>query len=66
MTPEEKEALKTINIAKFGLSSEYLEYLSLPPGCNVKVYEINKIMNGRKKLSTAEKIERLTDIKEAL
>ena len=66
MTKERKQELKCINQEKFGLSKEYIAYLKLPKSCNVKVYDIAKILNARRKLSTSEKIQHLLDIKNAL
>jgi plasmid maintenance system antidote protein VapI len=66
MTPEEKVKLKAENKEKYGLTPEYIDYLQLPKACNVKVYQIDKIINGKKKLTTAEKIEHLIDIKQSL
>ena len=66
MTPEDKIRLKEENRLKYGLTREYIDYLKLPKACNVKVYQIDKIINGKKKLTTAEKIEHLIDIKKAL
>ena len=66
MTKERKEQLKEINQKKFGLSKEYIQYLKLPKSSNVKVYDIGKILNARRKLSSAEKIQHLQDIKNAL
>lgn len=51
---------------KYGLSEEYVDYLKIPDACNVKVYEIHKILNARKKLTTCEKIEHMLNVKEAL
>jgi hypothetical protein len=40
--------------------------LILPKASDIKVYDINKIINSRKKLSTSEKIEHLLQIKKNL
>ena len=66
MTKEEKDELKAKNKLKYGLSEEYIDYLHIPKACDVKVFEIHKILNARKKLTTSEKIEHLLDIKKAL
>lgn len=66
MTPEDKVKLKAENKEKYGLTPQYIDYLQLPKACNVKVYQIDKIINGKKKLTTAEKIEHLIDIKQSL
>lgn len=66
MTKDEKDKLKEKNNKKYGLSKEYIKYLKIPNACDVKVFEIAKIMNSRKKLTTSEKIEHLLDIKKAL
>lgn len=66
MTKERKIELVKENQEKYGLSQEYIDYLKLPKSANVKVYEIAKIINSRRKLSTSEKIQYLQEIKEAL
>ena len=58
--------MKDINQEKYGLSEEYIKYLKLPLASDIKVYDINKILNSRKKLSTSEKIEHLLKIKNNL
>jgi len=54
------------NTEKYGLSKEYIEYLQLPKATAVKVYDIKKILNARKKLTNVEKINHLLEIKKAL
>ena len=66
LTKELKEKLIEENREKYGLSKEYIKYLKLPKACNVKVYELHKIMDARKKLTTGEQIDHLLDIKKAL
>ena len=66
LTPEEKGKLIRLNQKKYGLSREYVHYLRLPKSSNIKVYSIDKIINARRKLSTAQKIDHLNDIKVAL
>jgi hypothetical protein len=60
--------LQKENEKKYGLTKEYLAYLKrkLPKESDIKVYDINKILNSRKKLSTSEKIEHLVQIKNNL
>lgn len=46
---------------------EYVEnVLKLPPSSKVKIYDIDKIVNSRKKMSTGEKIDHLLDLKQTL
>jgi hypothetical protein len=66
LTPEEKARLLKLNQKKYGLSREYVHYLRLPKSSNIKVYSIDKIINARRKLTTAQKIGHLVDIKVAL
>ena len=66
LTKEERERMKEENRKKYGLSDAYINYLKLPKACNVKVYELDKLMNSQSKLTTSEKIEHLLDIKDAL
>jgi len=58
--------LLEFNQKKYGLSKEYIEYLQLPKASDVKIYDIKKIMNARKKLTNVEKINHLLAIKKAL
>ena len=66
LTKELKIQMKDANHKKYGLSEAYLSYLKIPNACNVKVYELDKILNAKKKLTTAEKIEHLLHVKQAL
>ena len=66
LTKELKIEMKEANRKQYGLSEAYLEYLKIPNACNVKVYELDKILNAKKKLTTAEKIEHLLHVKQAL
>ena len=61
-----KVIMKAANHKEYGLSEAYLNYLQIPKACNVKVYELDKILNARKKLTTPEKIEHLLHVKVAL
>ena len=47
LTKEQKETMKEENRIKYGLSAAYLNYLKIPKACNVKVYELDKIMNSK-------------------
>ena len=52
---------------KYGLDDDYVKnVLKLPPPQKCKLYDIDKIVNSRKKLSTSEKIEHLLDLKQTL
>ena len=63
LTKEEKVKIKAEMQAKYGLDPYYVKHvLKLPPSSKVKIYEIDKILNARKKLSTAEKLEHLVDL----
>ena len=67
ITKEEKVALKLEMQRKYGLDQEYVDnVLKLPPSSKVKIYEIDKIMNSRKKMSTSEKIDHLLELKKTL
>lgn len=50
----------------YGLDKEYVDFLTLPKPSKVKIYDIDKIVNSRKKLSTGEKIDHLLDLKATL
>ena len=45
LRPEEKEKLTEENQENYGLSEEYLEYLTLPKASKVKIYDLDKIIN---------------------
>ena len=66
LTKEQRIEMKDANYLKYGLSEAYLSHLKLPKACNVKVYELNKILNAARKLTTSEKIDHLLDVKDAL
>ena len=51
---------------QYGLSQEQLAEIKLPPTLQVKVYNIEKIVNARSKISTIEKIDLLLDLERAL
>jgi hypothetical protein len=53
LTREEKDKLRAINKEKYGLSDEFVENMKLPAPCHlVEIFDIDKIMNPRTKLST--------------
>jgi arsenate reductase-like glutaredoxin family protein len=67
LTKEQKIELKEKMKEKYGLHQKYVqEVLKLPPKSKVKIYDIDKIVNSRIKMSTAEKIEHLMDLKDTL
>lgn len=62
MTREEKDRLIKENRKKYGLPRKYLSQLTLPTANKIRVYEIDRILNSRSKLSTADKILHLKAI----
>ena len=67
LTPEEKKVLIALNREKYGLSEEEVAEIRLPAPCHlVQVYDIDKIMNPRLKLSTIEKINHCKKLENAL
>lgn len=67
VTKEEKVILKAEMQVKYGLDEYYVKHvLRLPPAQKVKIYDIDKIVNSRKKLSISEKIDHLLDLKGTL
>ena len=66
MTPEEREVKKKRNQEEYGLTQEYIDFLKLPKKSDIKVYEIRKIMDSRKRLSVVEQIELVENINVAL
>ena len=43
-----------------------MNYLKLPKASQVKIYDLEKIVNSQRKMSTSEKIERLQIMRRAL
>ena len=67
LTPQEKKTLQEENRVKYGISEEQLKAIKLPAPCHlVQVYDIEKIMHPRTKLTTLEKIHHLIKLREAL
>lgn len=66
LTAELKKQKQIEAQAQYGLSSEELANIKLPPTLQVKVYNIDKIVNTRSKISTIEKIDLLLDLERAL
>jgi hypothetical protein len=67
LTKEEKLLLRERMQEKYGLDEDYVKnVLKLPPPQKCKLYDIDKILYSRKKLSTSEKIEHLLDLKQTL
>eukprot|EP00347_Sterkiella_histriomuscorum_P017240 403350146 len=66
LTPEEKAHYQEINRQKYGLSPEEVETIKLPPPCSVEIYDINKIINPKSKLTTIEKINHCIKLQDAL
>lgn len=54
------------NHQKYGLPQSYIDSLELPKAQDIKVFDISKVLNPRKKLSTSEKIQYLEKIREVL
>ena len=66
MTPEEREEKKKRNQEEYGLTQEYIDFLKLPKSSDVKVYDIRKVMESRKRMSVVEQIELIENINQAL
>lgn len=67
LTPEEKKRLIEENRLKYGMSSEEVAAIKLPAPCHLlQVYNIDKIMNPRLKLTTIEKINHFIKLRDAL
>jgi hypothetical protein len=67
LTPEEKKILIEENRLKYGLPEEHVADIKLPAPCHlVQMYEIEKIMNPRLKLTTIEKINHFIKLQDAL
>lgn len=63
LTKERKQELIKENQQQFGLEPEYIEFLKLPSGNKVRVYELNKIMNAKKRMGVCEKIDNLYKVR---
>ena len=66
LTKEDKENLKKENQEKYGLKPEFVAALKVPPSTSVQIYDVNKILNPRSRLSTIEKINHLLELRQAL
>ena len=66
LTKEDKERLKKENHEKYGLTEEQIKSLRLPPPTSVQIYDINKIINPKSRLSPVEKIDHLLELEQAL
>lgn len=66
LTAELKKQKQIEAQKEYGLSPEQLAEIKLPPTLQVKVYNIEKIVNARSKISTIEKIDLLLDLERAL
>ncbi|CDW81052.1 UNKNOWN [Stylonychia lemnae] len=66
LTPEEKAQLQAMNHGKYGLTPEQVEQIKLPPPCSVEIYDIDKIVHPKSKLSTIEKINHFMKLEDAL
>lgn len=54
------------NKKKFGLDQDYVKSLKLPQANKVRVYNLRKIIDSRRKIQTIDKIEHLYKIKKNL
>lgn len=54
LTKQKKAELKEINHVKYGLPDAYVESLVLPKAGDIRVYEVAKIINAKRKLSISE------------
>jgi len=56
-----------MNQKQYGLEPHYYKcVLRLPKATQVKIYEPDKILNSRRKMSTVQKINHLMDLRKAL
>lgn len=51
---------------KYGLCPEYIKYLKLPAANNVKIYDINKIVNSKKRMTHSEQLNHILELKSSL
>ena len=66
LTKQRKKELQDINRVKYGLPQEYIDSLKLPKAGDVRVYEVAKIINAKRRLSTSEQLELLYALKRKL
>jgi hypothetical protein len=66
LTKEQKLQLQKENQKKYGLSKDYLEALKLPKPTNIKIYDVEKIIHGRKKFTISEKLDHLFELQKTL
>ena len=66
LTKEEKVQKKLESLEMYGLPKSFYRKIVLPPKTELKVFNVEHVMNHKKKLSTIEKIKILTDTEEHL
>ena len=66
LTKDDKKKLQKENRKVYQLPEEYLDRLVIPKGDNIKVYSVYRILNSRRKLSTADMIQHLWAIQKNL
>ena len=66
LTKDEKLQMQKENIQKYGLCREYVKMIKLPSPSNIQIYDMENIVNGRKKFTIPEKIEHILALKESL
>ena len=66
LTAQGRKDLQKINREKYGLTPEYVASLKLPAPTQVKIYNVDKIINSRGKLSTVEKLNHMLSLQSAL
>lgn len=59
LTKQQKVDLQKINHEKYGLPQAYIDSLVIPKAGDIRVFEVAKIINAKKKLSTSEQVEML-------
>ena len=66
LTRQERQVLIEQNRKRYGLTEEQIEEIKLPPPCHVEIYDMQKIINAKSKLSVVEKINHFLKLQEAL
>lgn len=66
LTQEIKRELIKLNQDKYGLPQAYIDQLKLPNSNKVKVYDMAKIINSKKAIGIAERIDLLVKVKKNL
>lgn len=62
LTKEQKQQRQILNKQKYGLPRDFYQKIRLPPPTEIKVFNLENIINHKKNLSTIERLKLLLDL----